>query len=94
MKPRILLAALTLVACLLPAATVLADNQETAGGWGQECWNNVTCSSGRKLWCDFNASDNSTRSECTSHTGSVGWIRCALYDSYGNQTNFYSDQCP
>lgn len=93
MNPRIVFA-LAALACLLPAKAVLANSRQSAGGWGQQCWTNITCSSGGKLSCNFTANDNATRSECISNTGNNAWIRCALYDSFGNQTNFYSDQCP
>ena len=72
-----------------------ADEQQTAGGWGQNCDSGVvTCSSGRTIDCNTTVPNVAYRSECTQHTGDVGWVACAGYDAIGNQTSYYSDQCP
>jgi hypothetical protein len=77
------------------ASAAKPDQEQTAGGWGQTCNSGtVNCSSGRALSCTGTAADNNSRSECTQHTGTTGWVSCRIYDTAGNTTSSYSDTCP
>jgi hypothetical protein len=92
------LAKLFVGVCLLGASfssIARADQEQTAGGWGLNCNSgNVVCSSGRNIGCQSTVENYTYRSSCTQHTGSVGWVYCAVYDRYGYLVSQFSDQCP
>lgn len=71
------------------------DQQQSAGGWEQDCTSgNIDCDSGRSLGCQANLNGSVGGSECTQHTGSVGWVYCYTYDSNNEITSSYYDECP
>lgn len=81
---------------IVSAATPFVTRAEHSGGTGVNCYAQLTCDSGRTLYCETNIPFRWDISVCETHPGtSDAWISC----STTNEAHLplgptYSDKCP